>query len=130
MAFGKKNKIEIQYYVDQIDKLKEENASLNALINDQSIELKHYKAFFNSNSKLLEASNRMNIACGDIQDAFDNLIDHAEAIRFPDQQNINSYAPSENFSDENAPPRAASEFCAAQGGAERVIDWLSAFKNL
>ena len=101
MAFGKKNKIEIQYYVDQIDKLKEENASLNALINDQSIELKHYKAFFNSNSKLLEASNRMNIACGDIQDAFDNLIDHAEAIRFPDQQNINSYEPSENFSDEN-----------------------------
>ena len=85
MVFGKKNKNEIQYYVDQIDRLKEENASLNALIADQKTELQHYKAFFNSNSKLLEASSRMNVACGDIQDAFDNLIDHAEAINFPDQ---------------------------------------------
>ena len=84
MVFGKKSKNEIQYYVDQIDRLKEENASLNARITDQSAELEHYKAFFNSNSKLLEASNRMNIACVDIQDAFDILVAHAEAIRFPD----------------------------------------------
>ena len=85
MVFGKKNKKEIQYYVDQIDRLKEENSSLNARITNQKAELEHYKAFFNNNAKLLEASNRMNIACGDIQDAFDNLIDHAQAIRFPDK---------------------------------------------
>ena len=120
MVFGKKNKNEIQYYVDQIDRLKEENASLNDLIADQKTELQHYKAFFNSNSKLLEASNRMNVACGDIQDAFDNLIDHAEAINFPDQNA--DVSPSVNDLPSETSNDAIVDVAAPEDSNNTIID--------